>query len=366
MNPIIPPLELDPSHANTCAAAGVALLDIRAEGERALGMALTAQGVSSDALLKSPEVWLADRAAPAMLICASGRRSLAAAEALRARGYTSVCSVAGGTQAWQAAGLPMTVPSEPAEFLDRYARHLSLAQVGLVGQQRLRAARVVVVGAGGLGSPTALYLAAAGVGQLSVIDNDVVERSNLQRQVLHREADIGRPKVASAQATLNALNPSIAIQPIRARLAADNVDALLAGHDLVIDGSDNFPTRYLVNDACLRLGLPLVYGAVERFAGQVAVFWPSRNEARGSCYRCLFPESPDPRFAPNCAEAGVLGVLPGIVGSLQAAEALKILLGIGEPLVDTLLRIDALSMRFDRVRLSRDPECASCGLPASP
>jgi molybdopterin/thiamine biosynthesis adenylyltransferase len=218
---------------------------------------------------------------------------------------------------------------------------------------------VALIGAGGLGSPAALYLPAAGIGHITLIDDDLVDRSNLQRQVLHRDADIGTPKVESGSRTLAALNPHIVVDAQRTRLLASNVEGFLGGHSVVIDGSDNFSTRYLVNDACVRLGLPMVYGAVQGFDGQVSVFWPAQEG--GSCYRCLFAEPPPPAFAPNCAEAGVLGVLPGVIGLLQATEAIKLILGIGESLSGTLLQFDALGMRFNRLRLLRDPACPRCG-----
>ncbi len=357
--------QINPAAALARAQAGAVLLDIRDDGERASGMAAPARGVAMAALIEEPARWIATSDAEVMLICASGRRSTAAAQALQTRGYTRVCSVAGGTTRWSAEELPMTPASESAEFLERYSRHLLLSDVGIEGQRRLRAARVALIGAGGLGSPAALYLAAAGVGRITVIDDDLVERSNLQRQVLHRDADIGRPKVDSARECLLALNPSIEVSAIKQRLLAENAHSLLAGHDVIVDGSDNFATRYLVNDACIALGLPLVYAAVQRFAGQVAVFWPTRAGQPGSCYRCLFPEPPPAQFAPNCAEAGVLGVLPGLLGMLQATETIKLLLGLGEPLIDTLLRVDALRMRFERVGLTRDLECVSCGQPGS-
>jgi molybdopterin/thiamine biosynthesis adenylyltransferase/rhodanese-related sulfurtransferase len=361
-----PSIEITPAEALQRSRTGARLIDIREDGERAAGMARPAQGIAMGRLLADPAAWLTVPDAEVLLICASGRRSQTAAEALAAQGFPAVRSVAGGTQRWQAEGLPMTSTGESAEFLDRYSRHLLLPEVGLHGQQKLRDSRVALVGAGGLGSPAALYLAAAGVGQITLIDDDRVERSNLQRQVLHRDADIGRPKVQSGRATMLALNPDIEVIGVQQRLRADNVDSLLAGHQVIVDGSDNFATRYLVNDACIALRLPLVYGAVQRFEGQVAVFWSSAPGTRGACYRCLFPQPPAPQFAPNCAEAGVLGVLPGLIGMLQATETVKLLLGIGEPLLNRLLRVDALSMQFNRIGLSHDPECGSCGERRSP
>jgi sulfur-carrier protein adenylyltransferase/sulfurtransferase len=271
-----------------------------------------------------------------------------------------VASVAGGTEAWAAAGLPMLRPDLDQDFAERYSRHLRLPEVGLEGQRRLEAARVLLLGAGGLGSPAAFYLAAAGVGSLRLVDDDLVERSNLQRQVLHTEARIGSPKVESAAATLSALNPRTRIEAVRERADSANVERLLDGVDVVIDGADNFPARYLLNDACVKLGKPLIYGAVHRFEGQASVFDAGRNRGQAPCYRCLFPEPPPPEAAPNCAEAGVLGVLPGVVGLLQATEAIKLILGLGEPLVGRLLQFDALSMRFRETRLRADPDCPVC------
>lgn len=241
--------------------------------------------------------------------------------------------------------------------LERYARHLALPEVAVEGQRRLKAASVLLVGAGGLGSPAALYLAAAGVGRIGIVDFDVVDESNLQRQVLHDTSFVGRPKLESAQARLAALNPHVSVEPHATALTRDNALALLARYDVVLDGTDNFETRYLANDACYFLKKPNVYGSIFRFEGQVSVFWPDR----GPCYRCLFPAPPPPGLVPSCAEGGVLGILPGVIGSLQATEALKILLGIGEPLVSRLLLYDALAMRFDEVSIPRDPGCPLCG-----
>lgn len=357
--------EIGPAQARSLQSGGAVLVDVREDGERAMGMAEGALGVAKARLEAEPGRWLPDRDAEILLICASGVRSLQAGRKLAAMGYARMRSVAGGTERWRAEGLPMRGPDLPADFLDRYSRHLRLPEVGLEGQRRLAAARLVLVGAGGLGSPAALYLAAAGIGHLTLIDDDVVDRSNLQRQILHTDARVGHPKVESGTATLLALNPGIHVEPVRARVSAANVEQLLRDHDLAIDGSDNFSTRYLVNDACVRLGLPMVYGAVHRFEGQVSVFWPADPKG-GCCYRCLFPEPPPPEFAPNCAEAGVLGVLPGVIGLLQATEAVKLVLGLGESLSGSLLQFDALRMRFERLRLVRDPACVRCGDNVSP
>ncbi|WP_017910716.1 molybdopterin-synthase adenylyltransferase MoeB [Xanthomonas sp. SHU 199] len=354
--------ELTPAQAQARQAQGARLIDIREEHERVTGMAEGAQGVARAQLQADPAAYLgADT--EVLLICQSGKRSHDTALFLEQAGYTHVASVLGGTARWQREGLPLQRPAlepEQEDFFDRYSRHLRLPEVGVEGQRRLQAARVLLVGAGGLGSPAGFYLAAAGVGQLRIADDDVVERSNLQRQILHGDARIGQAKVDSAAASLGALNPGVRVEAIRERVTADNVERLLQDVDVVLDGSDNFPARYLLNDACVKLGKPLVYGAVQRFEGQVSVFDAGRRRGQAPCYRCLFPEPPPPEFAPNCADAGVLGVLPGIVGLLQANEVLKLLLDIGEPLRGRLLHFDALAMRFRETRLSADPQCPLC------
>jgi sulfur-carrier protein adenylyltransferase/sulfurtransferase len=352
--------ELTPAEASQRLRAGAVLVDVRGDHERALGMARDARGIERDRLEADPRAHLPDPDAEVLLICQSGKRSQLAAQALAGCGYRRVASVAGGTEAWAAAGLPMLRPDLDADFAERYSRHLRLPEVGLEGQHRLEAARVLLIGAGGLGSPAAFYLAAAGVGSLRLVDDDMVDRSNLQRQVLHTDARIGSPKVDSAAATLSALNPRTRIEPVRERADSANVERLLDGVDVVVDGADNFPARYLLNDACVKLGKPLVYGAVHRFEGQASVFDAGRRRGQAPCYRCLFPEPPPPEAAPNCAEAGVLGVLPGVIGLLQATEAIKLILGLGEPLVGRLLQFDALSMRFRETRLQADPDCPVC------
>lgn len=352
--------ELSVTEALARSRAGALLVDVRAEHERALGMAEGARGIVREMLEADPRAWLPDGDAEILLICQSGRRSQLAAEALQRHGYTRVRSVAGGTSAWQAASLPMVRPILDEDFGERYSRHLRLPEVGLAGQRRLEGARVLIVGAGGLGSPAAFYLAAAGIGTLRLADDDVVDRSNLQRQILHADARIGMPKVESAAQSLAALNPRTRIEQVRERVTSANVEALLEGVDVVIDGADNFPARYLLNDACVKLGKPLVYGAVHRFEGQASVFDAGRRRGEAPCYRCLFPEPPPPEAAPNCAEAGVLGVLPGVIGLLQATEVLKLILGLGDALVGRLLQFDALSMRFRETRLHADPDCPLC------
>ena len=356
---------LTPAEALQRQRRGVLLVDVRESHEHATGHAADALCVSLATIEVDPIGVLPDRDAQVMLICQAGSRSLRCAQVLLAAGYRHVASVEGGTSRWMAEGLPVTVPEGDRDFYDRYSRHLRLPEVGEAGQRRLQAARVAVVGAGGLGSPAAFYLAAAGVGQLVLADDDVVDRSNLQRQILHTEARVGVPKVESARIALSALNPSIGVEVLPQRITSMNVEALIADADVVLDGGDNFPVRYLLNDACIKLGKPLVYGAVHRFEGQVSVFDAGRQRGVAPCYRCLFPEPPPPEAAPNCAEAGVLGVLPGVIGMLQATEVLKLLLGIGEPLTGRLLHFDALAMRFRETRLTPDPDCPLCraGLP---
>ena len=246
-------------------------------------------------------------------------------------------------------------PLSPAE-LRRYGRHLVIPEVGVEGQERLKASRVLLVGAGGLGSPLALYLAAAGVGRLGLVEFDTVDESNLQRQVLYGESDVGRPKLEVALERLREINPHCRVEPHAVRLDSSNALDIIAGYEVVVDGSDNFPTRYLVNDACVLAGKPNVYGSIFRFEGQVSVFWG----AEGPCYRCLFPEPPPPGLVPSCAEGGVLGILPGVIGALQANEAVKLLLGLGEPMIGRLLLFDALKMRFRELKLKKDPSCPVC------
>lgn len=350
--------EVTPSDAWQRMHHGAVLVDVREEHEWAMGRP---QG--SIGLPRSHVEFQIERAAPdpdqeVLLICAAGARSLLVADALQRMGYRHVASVAGGFGRWRAEGLPVLESGNglDARERERYDRHLRLPEIGVDGQRRLLDSRVLLVGVGGLGSPAALYLAAAGVGQLTLVDDDRVERSNLQRQVVHDDAAIGEPKVRSAARRLAAINPDIRIDAVSERLVEGNATRLFTGQDFVIDGADNFTTRYRINAACLELGIPWAYGAIQRFQGQASVFWPGR----GPCYRCLFPEPPPPEFAPNCAEAGVLGVLPGIIGLIQATEAIKCLLGLGDTLVGRLLTYDALAMRFGEVALPRDPACPGC------
>lgn len=295
-----------------------------------------------------------------VVYCASGVRSALAAHTLTKMGYPRVRTLEGGVDAWKGSGRALEqAPTLSPDERRRYARHLLLPEVGEAGQLRLRAARVLVIGAGGLGSPAVLYLAAAGVGALGVVDDDVVDASNLHRQILHRDADAGVPKVDSAARAVAALNPSVRVETFAARFDAESAPDILAeGWDVVIDGTDLIPARYMINDACVTAGVPVVHGAIHRFEGQVSVFAPDRG---GPCYRCLFPEAPPPEATPSCAEAGVIGALPGVIGTLQAMQALLLILGVGEPLVGRLLRWQGLEGRFEEIRFGPDPECPTCG-----
>jgi molybdopterin/thiamine biosynthesis adenylyltransferase len=351
---------ISPADALRRQQAGAVLVDVREAHERATGFATGAIGIARAELEADPTAVLRQLDAEVLLICQGGARSIKAAQVLEAAGFSNLASVEGGTTRWIAEGLPLTKPDIDTDFYDRYSRHLRLPEVGEAGQRRLETARVAMVGAGGLGSPAAYYLAAAGVGTLVLADDDVVDRSNLQRQILHTDARIGVSKVESARIALSALNPRLKIESFAERVTAANVERLLEGADVVIDGADNFPVRYLLNDACVKLGKPLVYGAVHRFEGQVSVFDAGRHRGEAPCYRCLFPEPPPPEAAPNCADAGVLGVLPGVIGLLQATEAIKLILGSGEPLTGRLLHFDAMGMRFRETRLSADPDCPVC------
>lgn len=354
--------EVAPVEALARQGRGALLVDVREDTERASGTPAGALGLSRGFLELRIEQSEPDRDREILVLCGSGQRSLLAAEALQRMGYRHVSSVAGGMGAWKAAGLPVSAGVLDTDAAERYARQMLLPQVGEAGQAKLEAARVAVIGAGGLGAPALLYLAAAGVGHITLIDDDRVERSNLHRQVIHADARVGLGKAESARMTLAALNPRVRVLAVPDRLCAENVETLLREHDIVIDGADNFATRYLLAAATRRLGMPVVYAAIERFTGQASVFDPRRGDS--PCYRCLFPEPPSAADAPNCSEAGVLGVLPGLVGLVQATETLKLLLGIGEPLVGRLLTYDALGMRFRELTLRRDPHCPGCGADA--
>ncbi len=334
-------------------------LDVRETEEWQEGHLPGAVHVPRGNLESRIEALVPDKGREIVVYCAGGSRSAFAAKSLQELGYENVVSMAGGFSDWKRNGYEFVTPRvlDPAQRA-RYARHLLIPEVGEAGQQKLLDARVLLIGAGGLGSPAALYLAAAGVGTLGIVDEDVVDDSNLQRQIVHSTERLGEPKVLSAKRTVEALNPDVHVEAYQERLTSENIDRILADRwDVIVDGADNFPTRYLVNDASVWHGVPVVHGSIYRFEGQVTVFHPGV----GPCYRCLFPAPPPPELAPSCAEGGVLGVLPGIVGSLQANEALKLVLGIGDTLAGRLLLFDALATTFDEVTVKRDPACPVCG-----
>jgi molybdopterin/thiamine biosynthesis adenylyltransferase/rhodanese-related sulfurtransferase len=349
--------EVGPDELDRLLGGGAILVDVREADEYRQGHLDGAIHLPRGFLELRAEQVLPDRSARIVACSTSGVRSLLAADTLRRMGYANAVSLRGGYEAWLAAGHAVEVPETLTEReRERYLRHLTIDEVGEAGQLKLRKARVLCVGAGGLGSPAAYYLAAAGVGTLGIVDFDVVDRTNLQRQILHSDDRVGMRKTESARRTLLGMNPDITVVTHDERLTSENIDRLFSLYDVIVDGCDNFPTRYLVNDACVKHGKPNVHGSIYRFEGQVTVFWPGR----GPCYRCLYPEPPPPEMAPSCAEAGVLGVLPGVVGNLEAVEAIKIILGIGDLLVGRLLTYDALEARFRELRLRRDPDCPYC------
>jgi adenylyltransferase/sulfurtransferase len=304
------------------------------------------------------ETTIPDKSTPIIAYCAGGVRSLLAAKAMKEMGYQNVSSMSGGYAAWKNGGFKWVQDFQyTPEQLIRYSRHFLLPEVGEEGQAKLLQAKVLMVGAGGLGSPSAYYLAAAGVGTIGIIDNDVVDISNLQRQILHANDRVGVPKVESAKKTLEGLNPDVKVVPYQAKLTSENIMEIIKDYDLVVDGCDNFPTRYLVNDACVLTGKPNVHGSIFQFEGQATVFYPGK----GPCYRCLYPEPPPAEMAPSCAEAGVLGVLPGLIGVIEALEAVKLILGKGDTLVGRLLHFNTLTMEINTLKLRRDPNCPMCG-----
>src|SRR6266542_815482 len=338
---------------------GFVLIDVRERDEWDEGHLPGAIHIPRGSLESRIEQAVPDRMRPVLLYCAQGNRSAFAVRTLEELGYENVNSLAGGFTEWKRNGYPTELSrSLSPQGRMRYSRHLLIPEVGEAGQLRLLDSRMLLIGAGGLGSPAALYLAAAGVGTLGIVDDDIVDDSNLQRQIIHSTERLGDSKAESAKRTIEALNPDVEVKVFKERLTSENVDRILGeGWDLILDGADNFPTRYLLNDASIWHGVPVVHGSIFRFEGQVTVFKPGE----GPCYRCLFPQPPPPELAPSCAEGGVLGVLPGIVGSLQVSEALKLALGIGEPLVGRLLLFDALEPSFTEVQLRRDPACPVCG-----
>jgi molybdopterin/thiamine biosynthesis adenylyltransferase/rhodanese-related sulfurtransferase len=339
------------------------VLDVREPDEYEQGAIPGALHIPRGHLESQVEGKVPDHATPIIAQCASGFRSAFAAKTLQDLGYTNVVNMAGGFNRWKDEGRPWKAPRTlTPEQRNRYHRHLLLPEVDVAGQQKLLDSKVLLLGAGGLGSPAALYLAAAGVGTIGIIDMDVVDESNLQRQILHNLDRVGDRKVDSAKKTLTAMNPDVDVVTYDVRLGADNILDIIDGYDVIVDGTDNFPTRYLVNDASLLKRIPVVHGSIFRFEGQATVF----NPYVGPCYRCMIPEPPPAELAPSCAEAGVLGVLPGIIGSLQAMEAIKLLLGLGDPLVGRLLAYDALEESFRTFKVHRDPECPACGDNAGP
>jgi molybdopterin/thiamine biosynthesis adenylyltransferase/rhodanese-related sulfurtransferase len=350
--------EVDPAEVREQLQNGTVLVDVREPEEWGAGHIPGAHHVPKSYLESRIEGAVPDRSAHIVLYCASGNRSAWATRTLvEDLGYERVESMTGGFTLWKDRGYEVEVPRTlSAEQRERYSRHLLLPEVGADGQQKLLDAKVLLLGAGGLGSPAALYLAAAGVGTLGIVDNDEVDLSNLQRQVIHSTERIGVPKVDSAEQTITALNPDVQVSKYPVRLGPDNIMDILPGYDIVVDGLDNFPTRYLLNDASVRLGIPVVSAAILGFEGQLSVFKPYD----GPCYRCLFPVPPPAELAPSCGANGVLGVLPGTMGLLQATEVIKLILGEGEPLIGRLLMYDALAARVTEVRVRRDPACPIC------
>ena len=357
------PRQVAPADAQQRIVAGALVLDTREPHEFAAGHVAGANLVPPLELADRIAALAPDKDQPIVTICAVGARSYRAARQLMAMGYRDVVSVHGGLGQWKAEGLPWELPaSTPAIATNpRYARHLVMPEVGPEGQGRLAEAKVLFIGAGGLGSPALLYLAAAGVGTLGIVDFDVVDLSNLQRQVVHADNRIGMKKTQSAEMTIRALNPEVKVVRHEEMLTDQNVDRLIRGYDLVIDGTDTFETRYWLNDAAVRQAIPVVHASVFRFEGQLTVFVPFE----GPCYRCLYPTPPPPELAPGCSVAGVLGVVPGVMGLLQATEAVKLILRIGDPLVGRLLIWDALDGTFNELELQRDPNCPACGVSAA-
>jgi len=352
--------EIDATEARARIDSGEpVVVDVREQDEWDEGHIAGAVHIPRGHLESRIERLAPDTSRPVIVYCSAGNRSAFAAKTLADLGFEDVVSLAGGFTDWKRNGFPVQLKTGlDGPQRARYSRHLLIPEVGEEGQLKLLDSKVLLIGAGGLGSPASLYLAAAGVGRIGVVDADVVDESNLQRQIVHSTESLGEPKVESARRAIEALNPDVEVVSYKERLTSENIERILAdGWDVIVDGADNFPTRYLVNDASVWHGIPVVHGSIYRFEGQVTVFKPHE----GPCYRCLFPTPPPPELAPSCAEGGVLGVLPGVIGSLQASEALKLALGIGEPLIGRLLLFDALAATFDEVKLRRDPDCPVCG-----
>jgi adenylyltransferase/sulfurtransferase len=353
----VPEVTIDEVQAQMENGARPTLLDVREREEYREGHLEGSVPLPRGFLEMRIEEAVPDKNTPIVAYCAGGVRSLIAARTLKEMGYENVTSMSGGYTAWKNAGYKWVADRQfTPEQITRYARHFTLPEVGEAGQAKLLDAKVLCVGAGGLGSPVALYLAAAGVGTIGIADHDTVDMSNLQRQILHTNDRVGMPKVESAQLTLNALNPDVNIVQFKERLSSENVMRIIDGFDIVVNGCDNFPTRYLINDACIMAKKTLVDGSIFQFEGQVTVVDPTE----GPCYRCLFPEPPPPGMAPSCAEAGVLGVLPGLVGCVQALEVIKIILGAGNPLVGRMMHFDTLSSEIRVLKLRKDPNCLVC------
>lgn len=353
----VPEVTIDEVQAQMENGARPTLLDVREREEYREGHLEGSVPLPRGFLEMRIEEAVPDKDTPIVAYCAGGVRSLIAARTLKEMGYENVTSMSGGYTAWKNAGYKWVADRQfTPEQITRYARHFTLPEVGEAGQAKLLDAKVLCVGAGGLGSPVALYLAAAGVGTIGIADHDTVDMSNLQRQILHTNDRVGMPKVESAQLTLNALNPDVNIVQFKERLSSENVMRVIDGFDIVVNGCDNFPTRYLINDACIMAKKTLVDGSIFQFEGQVTVVDPTE----GPCYRCLFPEPPPPGMAPSCAEAGVLGVLPGLVGCVQALEVIKIILGAGNPLVGRMMHFDTLSSEIRVLKLRKDPNCLVC------
>ena len=354
--------QVDPSdvHAALSDANGngqIALVDVRENDEVARGLIPGAKHVPRGYLESRIEGAVPDRSQHVVLYCASGNRSALAAKTLEELGYENVESMTGGFTLWKDRGYKVEVPRVlTPEQRERYSRHMLVPEIGAEGQEKLLDAKVLLLGAGGLGSPTALYLAAAGVGTIGIVDDDVVDLSNLQRQVIHTTDRIGVPKVDSAEQAMKELNPDVDVVKYQTRLDASNIMEIIAGYDVIVDGADNFPTRYLLNDASVRLQIPVVSASILGFDGQLSVFAPYE----GPCYRCLYPVPPPAELAPSCGANGVLGVLPGTMGLLQATEVVKLITGAGEPLVGRLLLYEALGATFTELKVRRDPDCAIC------
>jgi sulfur-carrier protein adenylyltransferase/sulfurtransferase len=349
--------EVDPGDVHEVLGDGVAIVDVRDQEEWDAGHIPGAKHVPRSFLESRIEGTVADRDQRVVLYCASGNRSALAAKTLEELGYGNVESMTGGYTLWKDRGYEVEVPRRfTPEQRERYSRHFLLPEIGVEGQQKLLDAKVLLLGAGGLGAPTALYLAAAGVGTIGVVDDDVVDVSNLQRQVIHTTDRVGEPKVDSAEQSMKAINPDVDVVKHRTRLDASNIMEIIEGYDVIVDGVDNFPTRYLLNDATVRLQIPVVSASILGFDGQISVFKPYD----GPCYRCLYPVPPPAELAPSCGANGVLGVLPGTMGLLQATEVIKLVVGTGEPLVGRLLLYEALGATFTELKVRRDPECPIC------